>query len=147
LGLPDKTAPILKEVVGWETLTLEINEIAQTLENSSHSKVVIVPLDLYHIGSEMAFYQQKLLAKGTISKAYPVVGGHVFGMESLMYQYWGSEADLAGKVWILISDNLDSFDIPEVKKHLESGGGIHEIWSRTPLKGTPVKHYFYSVGH
>ncbi|QEY50827.1 glycosyltransferase family 39 protein [Legionella longbeachae] len=116
-----------EKLIPWDNLTLEINNIAQQLEDKNHNVPIILPLDTYNIASELAFYQKKYVEEGQIQASYKVTGWHIFGLNSLMYQYWGSMEEVKGKTLILISSKISFFSHPQVKKKTISLSTIKPI--------------------
>lgn len=106
---------LFQPLVSWANVTRQIHDIAYKLDIKNHDAPIIVPLDAYNIGSEFLFYQQKLLDNQQINTTYKVIGSHIFGLNSLMYQYWGNVKETDNKVLILISHKPDDFDSSEVK--------------------------------
>jgi 4-amino-4-deoxy-L-arabinose transferase-like glycosyltransferase len=144
--LPNTLAPyVLKELVGWNDMTMQAHEIAQEINKNTGKTPVFVPLDSYHIGSELAFYQAKLLKEGNIDQTYPILGRHVFGMESLMWRYWDNQQEQHDNTWILISSKRQDFENPNVKKHIHSESQIQTFWPHTSAKGHAIKPYYYAV--
>ncbi|KTC88510.1 dolichyl-phosphate mannosyltransferase [Legionella cincinnatiensis] len=105
-----------EKLIPWDNLTWEIHHIAQQLEDKTHNAPIILPLDTYNIASELAFYQKKYFEEGQINTSYEVIGWHVFGLNSLMYQYWGNIEKANGKILILVSPKISFFSHPQVKQ-------------------------------
>lgn len=64
----------------------------------------------------MLFIQKKYFEEGQINTSYEVIGWHVFGLNSLMYQYWGNIEKANGKILILVSPKISFFSHPQVKQ-------------------------------
>ncbi|VEH29493.1 dolichyl-phosphate mannosyltransferase [Legionella sainthelensi] len=124
-----------EKLIPWDNLTREIHNIAQQLEDKTHNVPIILPLDTYNIASELTFYQKKYFEQGQMNNSYKVTGWHIFGLNSLMYQYWGSMDEVKGKNLILISSKTSFFSHPQVKK---------KTISLTTIK--PI-HYHDNNGH
>lgn len=135
----------LAKIIAWDDLTRQVYDIAQKTEATTQSSPVLVPLDLYNIGSELAFYQAKFLADGDIIKSYPVVGGHVFGTESLMYRYWSNKNELKGKTLITLSRDPEDFNNEIYKKSVIQQSPVNSFWSHSQLRGTKINEYYYQI--
>lgn len=133
------------KAVAWESLIKQFHELAQDIEAKSHKKVIFAPLDNFPISSELAFYQQKLLASGVISKIYPTMGSHLFGVESLMYRYWSKSTLPEDAVLILITKEQWRFDLPELTKQVKDLSPIENILSTG--QGQKVKNipFYYKT--
>lgn len=109
LDKPEKISHrLFGKLIHWDNFVLQIHNIAQ-LESENYTNPIILPLDTYNIASEFAFYQKKYLDQGQINTRYKVMGSHVFGLNSLMYKYWGNINEILGKNLILIAQNKTIF--------------------------------------
>ena len=100
-------------------------------------------MDLYNIGSELAFYQAKLFEQGKIKEIYPIIGRHIFGKSSLMYQYWSNEVIISGKTLLLITTHLEDFDLPSIKSQSVILTPPKKIWSHSQGNETQIEPYYY----
>ena len=107
---------LFNRLMPWDTITQDVHRIANAYAKEHQTKPVIVPLDLYNIGSELAFYQQKQLDNKKITSVYNIVGAHIFGSSSLMYQYWGGEEDIQKNPILLISAEPYRFNNTSIYK-------------------------------
>ncbi len=145
-GAPEKISQkLFKNLISWEKLTEQVYVVAKNIEDTTNSTPIIIPLDAYRIGSELAFYQTKFLAKGTIPKIYPIIGRHIFGTDSLMYRYWSQGEDLSGKTLILISTQPEDFDAPALTEKVIVLSPSHGLWSYSQGRGVPITRYYYEV--
>jgi len=133
---------IFKKFQDWQSFTLEVNSIASKIEKQKKSTPIIIPLDEYNINSELTFYQDKLFEQKRINKIYPLVGQHVFGYNSLMYQYWPHESP-KDRVIILISDNLDSVNLQIKNKSLTKFTEVKKMYAYSQGKAVKLKPFFY----
>jgi len=131
-------------LIAWDALTQSFNAVAGQIEHEENKKPIFVPLDLYNIASELTFYQQQLLDNQLISTAYPVIGRHIFGSDSLMYRYWSVNEDLSGKLLILISRDLNDFKRVDSQRVIEKSP-MKSIWSLNSGKNLNVEPYYYKV--
>lgn len=133
------------KAVAWETLIKNFHHLAQQLETKTQKPPLFVPLDNFPIGSELSFYQAKLLAQGQISKIYPVVGAHIFGEESLMYRYWTKEKNLVGKPLILVSKEPWRFEMPGLKQQIIETSELRSILSLGQGQGVNNIPFYYKI--
>ncbi|WP_173238322.1 glycosyltransferase family 39 protein [Legionella antarctica] len=133
------------KVVAWESLIRKFHHIAEQVEVQTKKTPIFIPLDNFPISSELAFYQSKFLAKGSVLKSYPIASSHIFGIESLMYRYWSKDIELAGKPVILISKELWRFALPEIKKQAIEQSTLKKIWSKGQGQGVRNIPFYYQV--
>ena len=131
--------------IAWSDLSRQINAIANKVERRAHSTPIIIPLDRYEINSEFQFYQAMLLAHGDIQKSYSIQGQHVFGGNSLMYQYWSHNEKLTGKTLIIVSTKLTDFESPVLKQRIITSSQINKFWSHNRGRATNITPYYYQV--
>jgi hypothetical protein len=144
------TSELLQEklfikVVAWEPLIKKFHHIAQQVEAKTKRTPIFIPLDNFPIGSELSFYQTKFLERGSILKSYPIVGSHIFGLESLMYRYWSKDMELAGRPVILISKELWRFDLPEIKRQAIEQSTLKKVWSKGQGQGVKNIPFYYQI--
>ncbi len=145
-GYPDRVNQALfSKYIAWDDLTRQVHSVANEVENRMGSTPLIVPMDLYNIGSELAFYQAKLLNLGQIQTAYKIIGRDRFGHDSLMYQYWSKNEDLSEKVLILISEKSSDFNAPEVTQRVTAQATPKELWAHSQGAEKKVRAYYYQV--
>ena len=136
---------IFRSFISWEDLTIKFNNVASKIEKETKITPVFISLDLYNLGSELSFYQAKLLAQNDIAKIYPVIGRHIFGYDSLMYRYWSEGKNLHGIPIILISTDFNDFYKPEIKEKIIIKSPLAKIWSKTQGWGKQNRPYYYVV--
>ena len=133
---------IFKKLLDWQSLTYEINGIAQKIEKKEHSTPIIIPLDVYNINSELTFYQDKLFKQKRIKKIYSLVGQHVFGDNSLMYKYWPHESP-EKRLIILVSDNYDFINRQTDNKKLTRLTDVKKLYAYSKGTEAQLKPFFY----
>jgi dolichol-phosphate mannosyltransferase len=136
---------LLSKYISWRDLTEQVHAIGVNTELTLKTTPEIVPMDLYNISSELAFYQAKLLAKGNITKVYAVRGRDFFDLDSLMYRYWVQQPPVAGQVLILISEHLYDFNRPEVTQRVIAISPVKALWSHNQGYGLNIREYYYQV--
>lgn len=140
LGSPEiLNRQLLKKYIAWGDLILELNALSSHIEAKTHSTPIFVPLDIYNLSSELNYYQTKFLERGIIKNAYPIIGGHIFGFESMMYRYWEPMTDLSGKTLILLSMSLTDFS------HFKPTLTPHAIWPHSQSALFPMKPLYYAA--
>ena len=136
---------LFSKYIAWSDLSLQINAIAKNVEEHMGTTPMIVPMDTYNIGSELSFYQAKFLNHGQIQTAYKIIGRDRFGHDSLMYQYWSKDEDLAGKILILISEQSSDFNTPEVTMRATAESTPKALWSHSQGANENIRRYYYQV--
>jgi 4-amino-4-deoxy-L-arabinose transferase-like glycosyltransferase len=136
---------ILAQYFSWKDLAKEFNDVASQVETETSRETLFVPLDSYHIGSELAFYQSLFLAQGKVQKNYPIVGSHIFGGNSLMYNYWTDGKSLSGKTLILISDHKIDFDNDAVKAVTIEQSPLRVVWSHSQRGHQELTPFYYKI--
>lgn len=135
----------LRKFIDWRQLTQQFNDTALQIERESQVSPIFVSLETYNISSEFTFYQNDLAHHGEIQKQFPIVGRHIFNMESLMYRYWADATDLSGKTLILISTDLHEFQNRKVIPHIVDESPIKTIWAQSQGRGKSVQPYYYRI--
>lgn len=145
-GPSQNTSQLLfKKMISWENLTEQFTEIANKVELDTKTTPIFVPLDAYNIGSELLFYQSKLFKQNRITKTYPVVGSHLFNLNSLMYQYWDNNQQHSGSTMILISTNPAEFELSSIQTASVAVSEPQKLWAHSQGKGAPVDQYYYKI--
>lgn len=136
---------LFSKYIDWHDLTLQVNAIAKEIEKRMGTSPIIVPMDLYNIGSELSFYQAKFLNHRQIQTAYKIIGRDRFGHDSLMYQYWSKNEDTAGKILILFSEQSSDFNRPEVTMRVIAQSKPKALWSHSQGANENIRKYYYQV--
>ena len=132
-------------IVGWKNLASQIESIEDKVENITGVEPYVIGMDKNKIASELAFYRNRIRPKG--EGLYYTTGRHIFGEDSLMFQYWtpkiNEQANKKDQVLILVSRELPEFD----RNHISSWGwrlgSIKEL-DITDEHGTSAGKYFYA---
>lgn len=136
---------LLAQYFSWSDLAKDFNAIASQVEAETKQVPLFAPLDSYHIGSELNFYQAVFLAQGNIQKQYPVVGSHIFGGNSLMFKYWTDGASLSGRPLILISDHKSDFDYSSIKAVTIEKSPLQVVWSHSQRGQQKLTPFYYKI--
>lgn len=134
-----------QKFISWENITEQLHDVAKNVELTRNTTPIIAPLDAYNIGSELAFYQEKLVQQGKIEKSYPILGRHIFGKGSLMYEYWDDGVARSGKILILISQHLIDFDLPSIRAQAVVLSPPEKLWAHSQGRGVPITPYYYEL--
>ena len=129
----------------WNDFTAQVYSIAHDVEKKTDAPPLIIPLDTYNIASEFIFYQELLLAKGSIPKQFQVEGQHYFGESSLMYKYWSKNEDLAGRVVLLLARDPQNFESPALQEKSTIESPVQVFWAHSQGKGDNIRPYYYQV--
>lgn len=135
----------LTRYFSWRDLTADFYEVARRVESETNAAPIFAPLDTYNISSELSFYQALFFAQGKIPKIYPVVGRHIFNGPSLMYKYWFNGENLSNKTLILITTELDDFDILNVKAEVVEKSPQRMIWSHSQRGKEKIQPFYYKI--
>ncbi len=145
-GTPeDINRKLFSKYIAWNDLVRQVHAVAVDVETTTHTTPLIVPMDLYNIGSELAFYQAKFLERGQIAKTYKIIGADIFAHNSLMYQYWSKGEVVAGKTLILIDEHAETFETPEVTMRATAISKPNILWSHSQGRGAEIRKYYYKV--
>ena len=136
---------LFTKYISWNDFTRQVNAIASEIETKTKKTPIIVPMD-YIIGSELTFYQKKLLTDGKIPKVFKVIGNDIFGFESLMFHYWSKGVNVSGKPVLLVGANTDYFGSIATNIHVVAPTTAPQaFWSHSQGSGTNVKPFYYQV--
>lgn len=135
----------LAKIISWNNLSKQFNDVASRVAAQTHSTPVLVPLDLYNVASELTFYQAQLLMRDEIDQSYPVIGGHILGLDNLMFRYWSQRQDFIGKTLILITANQVDFADPAIQNQIIDQTPVATIWSQSQGQGKATNPYYYKV--
>lgn len=146
LGQPEIVdKQLLKKFIAWDDLTAQFHHIAQTVEEKTQQAPIFVPLDLYNIASELSFYQAKFLLDAKVKKTYSVIGGHIFGLNSLMYRYWSPKVNLSGKNLILIATETYYFDMASIDLLTIRKSPVMRLWGKSAATSLAIRPYYYQI--
>lgn len=135
---------LFTKFIGWEQLARDFHRVADDIAIHTHDTPSFVPLDRYNIASELSYYQQHWVNCGdSQTTVYPVIGPHLFGIESLMFRYWDSATHVAGEHLILISPELSDFANTTLKDSVVTRGPMKIIWAYSQRGHNPVRPYYY----
>lgn len=132
---------LFSKYIAWNDLTQQVFTAASKMQTTP----IIVPMDLYNIASELAFYQAKFKAQKKLTTSYTIIGRDVFGLDSLMYRYWSKNEATPGAHLLLIAENPALFNIHEVRSRVLDRTPINSLWAHSQGYGGKIRKYYYQV--
>jgi dolichol-phosphate mannosyltransferase len=149
-GLPYPQGANFASIIGWKDLSRQIEQLEDDVEDATQAEPLLVGMDKNHIASELAFYRTKHnVAKGEEKEGLLyTTGRQVFGMESLMYQYWfqkglqdkGIDKDLT---LILVTREQHELMSDRISSSGWEIGAVKEL--KVKKNGIPVGQYYYAL--
>lgn len=142
LGKPERLNQILfKKFISWHQLTIDLYQKAVEIEKQTGQAPIFMPLDLYNLSSELAYYQNKAFQQDKINHIYPIVGRHLLAGRSLMYEYWSPTTLKNKAIIILISKNPNDF----IQTKFLAKSKLNLLWSYSQGSQTKIRPYYYQV--
>jgi dolichol-phosphate mannosyltransferase len=147
LGLPGLAYPENFLLLGWRDFGRQIEEVEEQFENRTGEEPLVIGMDRYKIASGLAFYRTMAVEErpGLCLDKEGVLytgGRHLFGGNSLMYNYWLPEKEQESRDVIIVSRNPDDLTTPFILSHFHKTGEVHEIVIRK--NNMVVGKYYYS---
>lgn len=147
LGLPGLAYPENFLLLGWRDFGRQIEEVEEQFESRTGKEPLVIGMDKYKIASGLAFYRTRADEEhpGLCIDKEGVLytgGRHLFGENSLMYNYWFPEKEQKNRDVILVSRNPDDLTNPFFLSHFHKTGKVHEIVIRK--NHMVVGRYYYS---
>jgi dolichol-phosphate mannosyltransferase len=139
----------LDYMVGWKNLALQIDDIGYRVKTATGVEPFVVGMDKNKTASELSFYRYKIKPEAAQSEAINyTVGRHIFGEDSLMFQYWAPDvfdrAKKQGQVLILVSGELPEYDSNYISSWGWTLGNIKELCVKNGCAKSGGK-YFYAL--
>ncbi len=145
LGFPGVPYPTNVPGFGSEDLACQVEKIADTFEENTGEKPLIVYNDNDRMAGLIAFYRVKIAGDPSAAEIAEIVsnttGGHFFGQNSKMYRYWHPVEEHTGRVIMLMGHKRDHMDRDPVLSTVEPVGDIKKIVTRK--NGEVAGRYFY----
>ena len=132
---------LFSKYIAWNDLTRQVFSATSKMETPP----IIVPMDLYNIASELAFYQAKFAAQQKLTTSYTIIGRDLFGLDSLMYRYWSKNEATPGAILLLIAENPALFKIHEVRSRVIDKSVVKALWAHSQGYGGKIRKYYYQV--
>jgi dolichol-phosphate mannosyltransferase len=137
LGLPG--AGYSKQVqlvpVGWRNLASQVGEIQGALERETHQEPLIVGMQRNFLSSELAFYDPDR------DGARETAGPHLFGDNSLMYEWWFPKKLQEDRTLLLVSFDAADLTRSSVLRHVAHLGPVQTGMFRK--NGKPIRPFYY----
>ena len=135
-GVPwsQKTSPFLMD---WSELARQVGDLEREVERETGQDPMVVGLDHYQIASQLAFYDPDGDGAATTT------GRHLFGLGSLMYEYWFPPGRHYGENLIVLGGRRSVVESPWVDEHAARKGPIRELV--VLRQGAVVGRYFARV--
>ncbi|MBU0729412.1 MAG: glycosyltransferase family 39 protein [Proteobacteria bacterium] len=146
LGFPGVPYPDYFHLVGWQDFSRQIDFVEDALAETKTEKAIVVGVDKYNLASLLAFYRTKggtSIEKENQQKIQLTSGSHLFGMNSLMYEYWTNKTEMEDKLMILVSMEENSLKNPAIISHFQFVNPIQDI--QIQKNGHVFGRYFYRI--
>lgn len=124
--------------VGWKELGHDLDLKLEELKKPAGPPVLVVGMDRDFIASESAFYRHDQAAA-----VRETAGAHLFGANSLMYQYWFPAAEQQGATLLLVSFAKSDMEREEIQKQSDPAGPVEEHWIERG--GKIIRPYYIQV--
>jgi len=145
LGLSGLPYPRNFHLVGWQNLSRKIASVEEQIKETNNEKAIVIGMDKYSLASRLAFYRTKISSapEQEHEKVQLTSGSHIFGGNSLMYEYWLKKYEMEGRSMILVSRDKNNLTNPEVISHFQLVGPVIDI----PItkNGLTFGKYFYRI--
>lgn len=137
---------VFGKFIDWEDYAVKVNQIAKRYEQVHYKTPVIVPRDPYNLASELTFYQSRLVYQHELDKNYAIIGEHIVGLNSLMYEYWdkGRPNILTNPV-ILLAYDKQHFDEINAKKYIKRESKVHSFWVKSMNGKQDAREFYYKI--
>lgn len=142
-GVPFVDYPFL---LGWQNLAAQVENVVQNINEDEGKRPVVACTGTYRIASGLAFYRYKGLKNDHVNDYQDRVveettSSHLFGHNSLMYQYWHKPEDLPSDSIVVVSRKKGYLSPSYLKKHYSSIGPVKQI--NNFKGGESVGTYYY----
>jgi dolichol-phosphate mannosyltransferase len=138
LGLPGVGYSKQVQLVpaGWRDLASQVSELQGALEREVHQEPLIVGMQRNFLSSELAFYNPDH------DGAYETAGPHLFGNNSLMYEWWFPKKLQEGRTLLLVSFDAADLTRSSVLRHVAQLGPVQTGMFKK--NGKPIRPFYYS---
>ena len=142
LGLPGVGYPESFRAlpIAWQEFGESVEQIEDGVEHSVGSEPVLVGMDKYNLAALVAFY-----GVGESDSIHDTVGRRLFGLDSLMFDYWMPEAINNGRPVIMFSLTPELLSDGLLGTHFRE---LEPLRDRIVYKnGSHAGRFYYRVGH
>jgi len=138
LGLPGVGYSKQVQLVpaGWRDLASQVSELQGELEREVHQEPLIVGMQRNFLSSELAFYNPDH------DGARETAGPHLFGNNSLMYEWWFPKKLQEGRTLLLVSFDAADLTRSPVLRHVAHLGPVQTGMFKK--NGKPIRPFYYS---
>ena len=140
LGMPGITTSGLPLPTAWEELYQKLDKIESHLEERTNQEPLIVGMDDYWISSELAFY-----GAADRDNTYEYGGRHLFGENSLMWNFWAPQNEMIGKNIIVVSFKRSDLEYSNVYNRFKRVSRImtDQIYNSRNISS----RFYYRIGY
>lgn len=133
----------MSKLIGWEDLASQVSVVAGALSPSDGKRSLVVGLDKHYTPAELNFYLHKRCA--LLGCTPPEVEGrNVFGLDSLMFEYWSAHRTLNDyDPIILVARSREDIEREAVLHRVALTSPVVEYLSTT--NGKASGRYFYGI--
>ena len=124
--------------VGWSEMGVALEHLKQETRERTQTATVVVGMDRNFIASQAAFY-----AMDQEAAVRETTGSHLFGSNSLMFEFWTPPASLQGATLLLVSFQRQDLDREAIRRRCLALGPITE--HHLSRNGKPIRSYFTSI--
>jgi dolichol-phosphate mannosyltransferase len=124
--------------VGWSEMGAALEQLKHEVRQQTQTSTMVVGMDRNFIASEAAFY-----AADQATAVRETTGSHLFGRDSLMFEFWSPPASLEGANLLLVSFRQEELDQAAIRKRCLRLGPITE--HHLTRNGKPIRTYFTSI--
>jgi dolichol-phosphate mannosyltransferase len=139
--VPDPPGPFL---IGWEDFARRIEGVVDQTEKDTGRRPVVVGMDKYQIASGLAFYRTKGALKENPERrkrgVEETLGWHLFGWNSLMYDYWAEPEKFYGRDILAVGSSKIRVEYPYYQNHMISMNNILPLDAKK--NGIPVRRFY-----
>lgn len=131
----------MRRFVGWNGLATQIASIGRDIEEREGAPPLLSGMDKHNISAELAFYTR---GQTRLGRDFPVTGRHLFGDNSLMFEYWSPTKEAEGKTILLVARDRDDLAPQKLGTFFTSLSEPAAVESSR--SGQQITTYFYAVG-
>ncbi len=147
VGIPGVPYPDEGPLFGWKNFAVQIDDLVESIEQETGIRPIVIGMDQYKTASGLAFYRnynferQGKGDKGLRSPVFETAGRNAFGHGAVMYDYWFSPKQLAGKPLLVVSLDAAMLDKSKFAGKVGQMGPLKEI--KTRKNNQQIRPLFY----
>lgn len=132
-------------IIGWQSLSKSVLQVAETLSVQDASLVVIAGMDKHFITSNISFYIAKNLDQH--SSNFEFASRNIIGENALMWDIWSNPNNLKGKTFLLVARNDDDLSDKRLNKYFSNLESITKLSLTTNQKTSPTYYIRTARGY